>query len=145
MITVATSAVDGEPNRNDHGPDHYGRHDGTVFAADTDYAPNAKNWGDIIPPVGNHDGLNWDEAGRAIYENGCNLVTVTDDEPVGRGGGSPVTPDETTVDEPTVESVDTQETDAPARLPNTGVSLWLTLVLPAIAAIPAYPLLRNKS
>jgi hypothetical protein len=36
-------------------------------------------WGDIIPPFdydgGSYPGMNWDVAGQAIYDNGCNPVT----------------------------------------------------------------------
>lgn len=70
QITVDQSAVDGQKGGN---PDHYGRHQGPVFA------PGLKamgtKWGDIIPPVAPfHEGLNWTDEGRGIYDNGCKPV-----------------------------------------------------------------------
>ena len=67
--SVDRDAVDGE-GRNDHS-----HHDGVVWY------PGAKHdhvkWGDIIPPVHDviDDGLNWTQAGRAIWNNDCKPVT----------------------------------------------------------------------
>lgn len=76
VITVDDDAVDGKG-----GADHFGRHTGPVFE------PGLKDqgikWGDIIPPKTDngkdlpHDGLNWTEEGRAIYDNGCKPVDDT--------------------------------------------------------------------
>lgn len=67
QITVDDDAVDGFGNS-----DHYGRHKGPVFNPNT--MTNGDDWGDIIPPVlPFHLGLNWNAAGRAIYNNGCNI------------------------------------------------------------------------
>jgi len=50
--------------------------DGAIFDPNTNV--NGDHWGDIIPPVPSVDfpGLNWDAAGQAIWENGCNLTDV---------------------------------------------------------------------
>jgi hypothetical protein len=77
-ITVSQDAVDGDAA--DHGRgDHFAEHTGPV-------GPVAGGaWGDIIPPVpGVHDGLNWTDAGRAVFDNGCAAPAGGDD---GGGGG----------------------------------------------------------
>lgn len=75
-ITVDSHAVDGiAGNSTGNQPDHFGEHTGPVFSQET---AAAKNWGDIIPPVaGAHNGLNWNAAGQAIYDNGCTAITNT--------------------------------------------------------------------
>jgi len=71
QITVNESAVDGE-GQNDHT-----HHTGPVATSEV-FAQGLKDqkikWGDIIPPVGESDGLNWTDAGMAIYNNGCKYV-----------------------------------------------------------------------
>ena len=83
QITVDVASVDGDSG-NDHGKgDHLAEHTGPVFdpAVDTH---SGDVWGDIIPPLyadGTPDGmpsLNWDEAGQAIFNNGCNVPTPTE-------------------------------------------------------------------
>lgn len=63
--------VDGKGN-NDH-THHAGPVVSTKAEAKTLKAQH-KKWGDIIPPVTSYlpAGLNWDEAGMAVYQNGCN-------------------------------------------------------------------------
>ena len=78
VITVDTSAADGDLGNNTGQGDHYAEHLGPVFDSDADYQPpfSGDEWGDIIPPIaGVHDGLNWSEAGQAIYANDCAPVT----------------------------------------------------------------------
>jgi hypothetical protein len=75
VITVDPSAIDGKG-----GADHFGNHLGPVFDPEEEYPPphNGDQWGDIIPPLaGVHDGLNWDEAGIAIWENDCQVPGVS--------------------------------------------------------------------
>jgi hypothetical protein len=76
-ITVDEASVDGD-NGNDNGQgDHLLEHTGAVWAGpDT---PKEPKWGDIIPPfysdgstLTGYPSLNWDAAGQAIFENGCN-------------------------------------------------------------------------
>lgn len=49
--------------------DGHASHTGPIFGPDVD------NWGDIIPPIrpGLPNGLNWNAAGRAILDNGCEM------------------------------------------------------------------------
>jgi len=70
VLTVDSNAVDGIAGNSGQTPDHFGEHVGPVWE------PGLKDakieWGDIIPPLeGVHDGLNWTEAGQAIYNNDC--------------------------------------------------------------------------
>lgn len=74
--SVDLDAVDGVGN-NDHSS-----HTGHVFDGAT------KGWGDIIPPVADDGitpvpggGLNFDEAGQAIHENGC-VIPPPEEPPV---------------------------------------------------------------
>jgi hypothetical protein len=69
----------------DNGDGDHTSHTGPVWDANTTYpAPhNGDQWGDIIPPYtwdggGHYDGLNWDAAGQAIWNNDCNPTTSTD-------------------------------------------------------------------
>lgn len=71
QITVDLSAVDGEGG-NDH-TSHTGVADGQPSHV---YTPGALSWGDIIPAYGSYAGLNWDNAGKAIYYNDCNIPGV---------------------------------------------------------------------
>ena len=61
LISVSNSAINGSSTR-----DHT-HHTGPLFDAAYDYPPNAKIWGDIIPPVGSSTGSNWSPAGQARY------------------------------------------------------------------------------
>lgn len=77
QITVDEASVDGD-NGNDHGKgDHLFEHTGPVWT------PGAKAagvyWGDVIPPfysdgvtLTGYPSLNWNAAGQAIFDNGCN-------------------------------------------------------------------------
>lgn len=73
-ITVASDAVDGDLD-NDRGQgDHLMEHTGPVF--DPAVHTNGDDWGDIIPVVdwiNGHPGMNWNQAGQDIWNNGCNL------------------------------------------------------------------------
>lgn len=75
-IEVDKSAVDGE-GENDHT-----QHTGPV-ATSEEFAQELKdqkiNWGDIIPPFDEFEGLNWTDQGIAIYNNDCKYVV---EEPV---------------------------------------------------------------
>ena len=80
LITVDEASVDGD-NGNDNGQgDHLLDHLGPVWDANTTYPPphNGDQWGDIIPPfysdgstLTGYPSLNWDAAGQAIFDNGC--------------------------------------------------------------------------
>lgn len=73
------SAVDGVGNG-----DHFKKHQGPLVTSQAE-AEALKNpegadeestkWGDIIPPVADHDGLNWTAEGQAMWNNGCKYVT----------------------------------------------------------------------
>ena len=99
---VPLSSVDGEGN-NDHT-----LHTGPV-AVSEEHAAQLKaddiEWGDIIPPFGGFPGLNWDETGQAIYENGCEYETTTTDDGTVDDG----TVDDGTVDDGTVDDGSTDD------------------------------------
>ena len=59
-------SVDESAVYGNHG---HGGHTGGVF----DFTNPSSNsgWGDIIPPMGEHPGLNWTAAGQAIHAAGC--------------------------------------------------------------------------
>jgi hypothetical protein len=74
VITVDVAAADGDLGNDNGQGDHYAEHLGPVFDPEADYQPpfSGDEWGDIIPPIpGVHDGLNWSDAGQAIYANDC--------------------------------------------------------------------------
>jgi hypothetical protein len=81
--TVAPSSVDGDTT-NDNGHGDHTTHTGPVFDVNAVYPPphNGDQWGDIIPPNGNFVGLNWNDAGIAIYDNGCKVTFPATDTPV---------------------------------------------------------------
>lgn len=101
---VGFDAATGQLKDNGQGDHH--THSGPVWDANTEYPPphNGDQWGDIIPPydypgdenheAGSYPGLNWTEAGQAIYNNDCNPVTPPDKE---------VTPATPSVTEPSCE------------------------------------------
>ncbi len=78
-ITVDANAVDGEAGNSGNEADHYGEHKGPL-ASSVEIAKQLKKekteWGDIIPPVGEHSGLNWTEEGQAMLRNNCNYVVA---------------------------------------------------------------------
>lgn len=89
VITVSTSSIDEKNNQylNGHG-DHTGGvwHQGIV----------AHSWGDIIPaftsPKGAHyAGMNMNEAGKTILNNGCKVKTTTVKDTDNEDKGKPVT------------------------------------------------------
>ncbi|MFZ3010148.1 MAG: hypothetical protein WA030_03990 [Candidatus Microsaccharimonas sp.] len=77
QITVDDDAVDGVEGQSGNPADHYDEHQGPLassLAVAQQLKDDKTEWGDIIPPLeGFHEGLNWTEAGQAIYENDCNL------------------------------------------------------------------------
>ena len=77
-LSVAQSAVDGVGNG-----DHYLKHQGPI-ATSTGVAQVLKDskqkWGDIIPPVGAHSGLNWTTEGQSILANHCEVPNVAPDD-----------------------------------------------------------------
>ncbi len=82
-ITVDEDAVDGEEENNGNQADHYGEHQGqlvTSTAEAQDLKDADEKWGDIIPPVGEHKGLNFTEAGQKILDNDCRLVGEAPDD-----------------------------------------------------------------
>src|SRR5436309_8814613 len=81
-ITVDVSSVDGDTGNDNGRGDHLAEHKGPVFDVNADYPPphNGDQWGDIIPPfysdgvtLTGFDGLNWDDAGMAIFNSGCGI------------------------------------------------------------------------
>ena len=103
-ITVKQSAVDGINGKGEGQGDHYGQHTGPVW---TPGMPNGGEWGDIIPPIsGVHDGLNWNDAGRAIFEAGCAIVGTADGDQDEDG-----TPDAQDPDDDNDGKIDTTDPD----------------------------------
>jgi hypothetical protein len=81
VITVDEASVDGDEGNDKGQGDHLLEHLGPVWDASTTYSPphNGDQWGDIIPPFyadgvtpTGYSSLNWNAAGQAIFENGCN-------------------------------------------------------------------------
>jgi hypothetical protein len=76
-ITVDVSAVDGDTGNNTGQGDHFAEHTGPI-ATSEEVAQQLKDagteWGDIIPPVAGHQGLNWTAEGQAIFNNDCNFA-----------------------------------------------------------------------
>lgn len=104
-ITVDDDAVDGKG-----GADHYGEHQGPVWNA-TLKAQHIK-WGDIIPPVSpHHEGLNWTEEGRAIYDNDC--VAGTPEPPT----TTTTVPPTTTTEPPTPPTTEPPVVEPPNEPP----------------------------
>lgn len=84
-ITVSEEAVDGVAGNSGNEADHFGEHQGPIASSEA-VAQALKDdkieWGDIIPPVGEHSGLNWTTIGQAMLNNDCNYVTeVTPETP----------------------------------------------------------------
>lgn len=109
-IEVAASSVDGAG-----GGDHFREHTGPIW---TPAQRNGGDWGDIIPPVGSHQGLNWNAEGIAIWMNGCAPAVPVDtdedgdpdiEDPDDDGDGRPdiVDPDD--------DGDGTEDTDDPDR------------------------------
>jgi LPXTG-motif cell wall-anchored protein len=69
FVNLDESAVDGVGSG-----DHFGEHTGPVW--DPTLKAQHITWGDIIPPVAGHGGLNWTAEGQAIYNNDCQPVTA---------------------------------------------------------------------
>jgi len=73
-ITIATDAADGNLDNDKGQGDHLMEHTGPVF--DPAVHTNGDDWGDIIPVIEwieGHPGLNWNQAGQDIWNNGCTL------------------------------------------------------------------------
>jgi hypothetical protein len=74
-LTISIEGSNGQ-SLNDHT-----QHTGPV-AVDEATAQALKNnkqkWGDIIPAFGDYEGLNWNEDGIDIYENGCQSPEITE-------------------------------------------------------------------
>ena len=82
QITVDEASVDGNAGNDNGQGDHLLDHLGPVFDVNNPPPPphNGDQWGDIIPPFYSdgstptgYPSLNWDAAGQAIFENGCNF------------------------------------------------------------------------
>jgi hypothetical protein len=82
IITVDEASVDGDAGNDNGKGDHLLEHQGPVFDFNNPPPPphNGDQWGDIIPPFYSdgvtptgYPSLNWDEAGMAIFANGCNF------------------------------------------------------------------------
>jgi hypothetical protein len=153
IITVDEASVDGN-NGNDHGKgDHLFEHTGPVWF------PGAKAagvfWGDIIPPfysdgvtLTGYPSLNWNAAGQALFENGCNFEgeqsaeeSASGDESVPESGDESVAGEES--DDQGVEGGTgtpagsmpdgAQSTDGSSPLPTIAFSLILLASLSALA------------
>ena len=95
QITVDEASVDGN-NGNDKGKgDHLLDHLGPVFDANNPPAPphNGDQWGDIIPPfyadgstLTGYPSLNWNQAGMALFNNGCNFPGESAEESTAGSG-----------------------------------------------------------
>jgi hypothetical protein len=91
QITVDEASVDGD-NGNDHGKgDHLFEHTGPVWYSGA--KADGVTWGDIIPPfysdgstLTGYPSLNWNAAGQAIFDNGCNGA---EEEPVVESESAP--------------------------------------------------------
>ena len=73
-ITVDKSSIidTGKPNDKNKHDSHRGPvYDGVM----------KRGWGDIIPAFDGYAGLNWNEEGKAIYDNGCNYPADEDPDP----------------------------------------------------------------
>lgn len=106
QITVDDDAVDGKG-----GADHYGEHQGPVWNATL--KDQHIKWGDIIPPVSpHHEGLNWTEEGRAIYDKDC--VAGTPEEPPTTTTTEPPT---TTTEPPTPPTTEPPVVEPPVEPP----------------------------
>ncbi len=82
VITVDVASVDGDEGNDNGQGDHLLEHLGPVFDVNNPPPPphNGDQWGDIIPPfyddgvtLTGFPSLNWDAAGQAIFDNGCNF------------------------------------------------------------------------
>ena len=82
IITVDEASVDGDAGNDNGKGDHLLEHLGPVFDANNPPPPphNGDQWGDIIPPFYSdgstptgYPSLNWNAAGQALFENGCNF------------------------------------------------------------------------
>jgi len=91
LITVDEASVDGDDGNDSGQGDHLLEHLGPVFDANNPPPPphNGDQWGDIIPPFYSdgstptgYPSLNWDAAGQALFENGCNLPGESVEESV---------------------------------------------------------------
>jgi hypothetical protein len=115
-LNVALSSVDGNTGNDQGQGDHFAEHKGPLVTTEAE-AQALKDagmmWGDIIPPVAGHNGLNW-PGGQSILENNCNFV-----------GPTPTTagPTPTTAAPPTTAAAPPRQAAAP----------------PAQAAAPAAP------
>ena len=120
-ITVDKNAVDGVSGNSQGNPhDHYGEHQGPVATSEAVAAQlksEKTKWGDIIPPVAPHNGYNWTAEGRAIYDNGCNYTSPSDED------GDV----ESATDTPSGKGA------LPETLPTTGINTNL-LIIAALAA-----------
>jgi len=103
--TVDPDSIDNDGD-NDHGNgDHYLNHTGPIW-----YQGITGDWGDIIPPVGRHNGLNWTTQGQDILNNGCNIPSNEDPTPT-PSATPEVTPSPTPSEEPNCEELENCEED----------------------------------
>lgn len=80
---VDQDAADGYVGNDNGQGDHYLEHNGPIwYQGIPDHS-----WGDIIPPVGpngdapGHNGKNWDSNGQAIWNNSCNIPSLSTPSP----------------------------------------------------------------
>ena len=71
-ISVDANAADGVAGNSGNQADHYKEHQGPIY-----YDGIEGKWGDIIPQVGENQGLNWDSEGQFIYNHDCNVPAKT--------------------------------------------------------------------
>jgi len=132
-ITVNSSSIE---EQNHVTPNGHGTHEGGVWSKGT----AAHSWGDIIPAFESPEGtkcagMNWNDAGQAIYNKGCSMVAATDTTAPGNGTTTPAddtkesTKDADATETETAESADlgqgsatpaNDSATAAAELPHTG-------------------------
>jgi len=111
QITVDEASVDGDAGNDNGQGDHLIEHVGPVFTAGL--KDLGVEWGDIIPPfysdgetLTGYATLNWDEAGQAIFANGCDLVQPSEEPSTAPSEEPSTEPSTQPSDEPTTEPSD---------------------------------------
>jgi hypothetical protein len=98
---VDQDAVDGDLGNDNGQGDHYLEHNGEVWhegIAD-------HSWGDIIPPIeGVHEGKNWNEEGRAFWNNSCNIVVPSPTPEVSPSASPSASPTVSPIPSPSLEA-----------------------------------------
>ena len=105
----------------------HGGHDDGVVATSTAKAQELKDahtkWGDVIPaiPDQNFAGVNWNDAGKALFNHGCAMPTETPATTTPQEDKDHNDKQETPA-KSTVTTASTGAASTPAELPQTGAS-----------------------